>query len=508
MPHPRRPRSLEGRRQVSQQDALERPLEQVDRLVRLDERHDVLLEPLDLPRRETAESGQGDLERGQTHSRLEALDDRGQPQGLFVDAVVRRRLQAGKLQPARFRIAVQQQRVDQGAGAVALVGRRGDRRRHAVDQPRRVLDVRRRRLTDPIDGGREIGNGGPSGRGCRKTRSGRMTRLAGGAAGRGQIGKLAVPGRIDPPDPLRQRRMRREHRAEAGGRPAEEHVTGLRRVRVLHPRAGHEAADLPERAGDAARMPRELHGGGVGQELALPADGGLDQVAEERARETDDRQPGAEREDRQGALVVPGASAPGVERHPQHEVADHPDEEDAVEQADQPDVQPHVPVQDVAELVGDDALEFVAVEDRRRSPRDADDGVPRREAGGERVDAGFAVHQVDRRRRGARGDRHLFDDVEQPALDRVRGAAIHQPAAKLLGDHPAAAAQLRDPVEAAAANHDQGGNQGQEQQARVRGGRPVDLVRLRIAAEETEGRGQQELDRNHDRRHGEAEQRD
>ena len=164
-----------------------------------------------------------------------------------------------------------------------------------------------------------------------------------------------------------------------------------------------------------------------------------------------------------------------------------------MQQAHQADVQPHVAVQDVAELVRDHALQLVAVEGRRRSPRDADDGVLRHEAGGERVDARFGVHHVDGRRRGARSDRHLLHDVEEPAFDRVRRAAVHEPAAQFLGDHAAAAAQLRDLVQAAAADHEEGAANGQEQQPGIGDGRPVDLVRLGIAAEEAHRGGQQEL---------------
>ena len=78
----------------------------------------------------------------------------------------------------------------------------------------------------------------------------------------------------------------------------------------------------------------------------------------------------------------------------EHEVADQADQQDAVQDADEADVQPHVAVEDVAELVRDDALQFVARERFHRAARDADHGIGRRETGGERVHAGLVVHHV------------------------------------------------------------------------------------------------------------------
>ena len=57
-----------------------------------------------------------------------------------------------------------------------------------------------------------------------------------------------------------------------------------------------------------------------------------------------------------------------------------------MQQADQPDVQPHVAVEDVAELVGDDALQLVAGELLGAAAGDRHHRVAGRVAGGEGVD--------------------------------------------------------------------------------------------------------------------------
>ncbi len=100
------------------------------------------------------------------------------------------------------------------------------------------------------------------------------------------------------------------------------------------------------------------------------------------------------------------------------------------------------------------ALQFVPVEPRGRAAGDADDRVAGSEPGREGIDAFLLIHQVHGRRRCARRNRHLFDDVEQSLLDRVGDIGREQPATQVFGHHPAPRAQLRDLVQAAAADND------------------------------------------------------
>ena len=102
--------------------------------------------------------------------------------------------------------------------------------------------------------------------------------------------------------------------------------------------------------------------------------------------------------------------------------ADDGQRHDAEDQADQPDVQPHVAVEDVAELVGHHALQLVAGQVVEAALGDGDHGIARGVAGREGVDARL-LQNIDGRHRHARGDGHLLDDVEQPLLPRVGGRA-------------------------------------------------------------------------------------
>ena len=61
----------------------------------------------------------------------------------------------------------------------------------------------------------------------------------------------------------------------------------------------------------------------------------------------------------------------------QQHAADHGQAQDAENDAHEAEIEPHVAVEDVAELVADDALQFVALERGDATARDADGGVVR-----------------------------------------------------------------------------------------------------------------------------------
>jgi hypothetical protein len=91
---------------------------------------------------------------------------------------------------------------------------------------------------------------------------------------------------------------------------------------------------------------------------------------------------------RPAAATAPTA---GVEQAP----ADNREEQDSEQQPHQPDVQPHVAIQDVAELVGNDALQFITVQPLQCAPGHTDRGVIDREPRREGVDALLLVEHVD-----------------------------------------------------------------------------------------------------------------
>src|SRR5437764_3695520 len=83
------------------------------------------------------------------------------------------------------------------------------------------------------------------------------------------------------------------------------------------------------------------------------------------------------------------------------------------DQADQPNVEPHVAVEDVAELVGHHALQLVAGQIVEAALGDGDHGIARAVPGREGIDAGL-LQNINGGHRHSRGESHLLDDVEQP----------------------------------------------------------------------------------------------
>ena len=118
-----------------------------------------------------------------------------------------------------------------------------------------------------------------------------------------------------------------------------------------------------------------------------------------------------------------------------HQQSEHP--------AQEPAVQPHVAVQHVAEFVGDDSLELVAVEARDGATRDGDRGVCGRIARGEGVDAVFVLEHVDLGHGHARSDGHFLDHVVQPTQRRIPGAALDAHTTQRTRHHRAAGAQRK-----------------------------------------------------------------
>src|SRR5436305_2688021 len=102
------------------------------------------------------------------------------------------------------------------------------------------------------------------------------------------------------------------------------------------------AADFFQRAGDAAGIARELHGRRVGEKLALPRHGRLDQAAEEITDITEQEHSEPDRADRNddsaGFAIESDASAGDG---PQNAAAGEADDENAEDERGESQVEPH-----------------------------------------------------------------------------------------------------------------------------------------------------------------------
>ncbi len=253
----------------------------------------------------------------------------------------------------------------------------------------------------------------------------------------------------------------------------------------------------------------------------MPADGGFDEIAEEHAQVAQhDHRQAQQQHGHRGAAAI--ARPARVRRRPHEIIAEDGQDEDAVDDADQPQVEPHVAVEDMAELVPQHALQFFAVEVSERAGRDGHHRVARVMSGGEGVDRWFVVHDEHGRNGDARGQGHFLDHVQQPPFGQIGGLRIDGPSAEHQRDLFAARREFGDFVKAAQGD-DQTRSQGNPEEQRGIPERRGDarLVILLVAAvlpmrvagvllhhTADARRGQHQVNRQDNGNHGQSEQHD
>src|SRR5262249_17571340 len=110
----------------------------------------------------------------------------------------------------------------------------------------------------------------------------------------------------------------------------------------------------------------------------------------------------------------------------EHRPADHADQQDPEQHSHQAKVELHVAIENVAELVADHPLQLVAGEAVDGASSEADYRIVRVVPGGEGVDPVLAIEYVNRWDGTTRGQCHLLDHIERPALARVASIGIDQ----------------------------------------------------------------------------------
>ena len=199
--------------QIPQQDPVQRPLEQIDAVVGVDQELHVAFEQAALCGGERAQGRERNLQQRQAQLRVEPIEEWCEPRGFGRHAAIRAVREIRQLPLPHAGLRIQEQAVDDRAGAVRLP-RRGDQiGGQAVAQLRRLANVCRSGLPDARHGaGKSDGRGRNPRRGRGSGRAGR--RLGAGRAGRQGGIELSVPRRIDAPDAFGERRMRGEQRVK------------------------------------------------------------------------------------------------------------------------------------------------------------------------------------------------------------------------------------------------------------------------------------------------------
>ena len=137
------------------------------------------------------------------------------------------------------------------------------------------------------------------------------------------------------------------------------------------------------------------------------------------------------------------------------ETHDQCEHHDAEQHAHEADIETHIAVEDVAELVRDDALQLIPVQQLERATRHGHGRVARREPGCKRVDAAFFLEHVDFRHRYTRGDGHFLDDIAQALTQWVLHVRRYESASYRARDRAAARRECGR-LEHAGAEYEQG----------------------------------------------------
>ena len=197
------------------------------------------------------------------------------------------------------------------------------------------------------------------------------------------------------------------------------------------------AAQLLQRRGQPFRPPRVHRTRGVGQILATPRQGKVNQLRQDR-RQNDEH----DRHEHQNGLRA--AAAPvAVARAARSAAKPHGPRADVRQNDDGPQHDPgrghqrHVAILDVADLVRDDSLQLVPIENLEQTDGDGHGGLVGVAADGK----GIGRRIIDDEHAGHLGqlrrDRHLFHDVEQLRmvllLDLARTGHLQQDVVALLG---------------------------------------------------------------------------
>ena len=254
---------------------------------------------------------------------------------------------------------------------------------------------------------------------------------------------LAVPIRVDAADALAQGWVCGEHLPQVVFDLAEEDMRHLRRPGRVHQGTGNIAADHFQRVANTIGAAGVLHRTGVRQELLLPADGGLDESRRQSSQPA--QQPQGQAQQRHGtalaALAVAGPGT-GAVTAAQQDVAHVADKGDALEHRRQTNIEAHVAIEDVTELVGNHPLQLVALELLDAAPGDCHHRICRGDARGKSIDPPLVVEHVYRWHRHVGRQCHLLDDIEAAALGGIPGLGQDAGAAHALRHHLAAGGQL------------------------------------------------------------------
>ena len=274
--------------------------------------------------------------------------------------------------------------------------------------------------------------------------------------------------RLQRADTLHQRRMGGKQAGKANP-IAKQHVADFLGIAtILQARAVFQAGDFFQRAGQPCGLAGELHGAGVGQPLARAADPGLDHAAEEQAHVANHERDQGGNQQATGIAIATTAEAAVF----QNFAPDQAHHQDAEQHPDQADVQAHVAIENMTELMRDHALQLIPIEPVQRAPGHRHHRIRWREPRRKGIDGSFVLQHVELGYWHAGGNRNFFHHIAQPPQRRVGGVGRHPTATHLLRHCFATTTQAGDAIQRTKHNRDHGDAAGEGQHPPRMGDRP------------------------------------
>ncbi len=187
---------------------------------------------------------------------------------------------------------------------------------------------------------------------------------------------------------------------------------------------------------------------------------------------------------------------------------DNAEHKNAEEHAHELDVQPHVAIEHMTELMGNHALQFVTSEFFHRAPGHRHCCIGGRKTGGESVDAGLLFEHVDFRYRHPGGDGDFLDHIAQASVVRVARVGRHQSAAERLRHRTAARAQRCNLEQRGDGDQGNGGDRTADQRAGVGAENLRERQHLALLARlpGKQNQYQHQIDCHHNGQHGKRKQ--
>ena len=166
-----------------------------------------------------------------------------------------------------------------------------------------------------------------------------------------------------------------------------------------------------------------------------------------------------------------------------------------------PDIESHISIEDMAKLMGDDPLKLIASESLYAPSSDTHDRVLRGRSGRKGIDPLFVLQEVYRWNGRARGQCHLFDHIEQNTLAEIPSVGLNFDSTELKRNGGSIAREEPGLINTSRSDHQSDREKHSDEDQRIE-----DIDRFRITcSHRCKQRDDHKVDQRHDDQDGQTE---